>query len=445
MEIKIPNLQKIKINRKNFSGLPQTPGIYIFFSQKKPIYIGKSVNLKSRLSSYLEIRNVLPKTAKMLNSAEYVSFIKVDSELEALLLEAKLINKYKPVFNVVAKDDKHPLYIVITKEEFPRILALRQLNKNNMDYIAKFGPFPSSKNVKGILSFIRRLIPYSDHKIGKKTCIYSQIGLCNPCPSFISSFDKNEAEYIKLKKQYINQIRQIKFFLEGRFGTIEKKLRSEMNIFSKKKEYEKAAILRDKIKQFEYITQPKFPVSSFLENPNFTKDVRSKEINKLNSFVNKNNLNIKRIRRIECYDVSHISGVNPTASMVVAIDGEMENSEYKRFKIRQPKTQSDYDSLKEVAERRMKNDWPRPDLIIVDGGLGQVRVFGKIIKDIPIIGIAKNPDRIVFENGKKIRLEGDVKNLIVRLRDEAHRFAGKYHRFLMSKDLLTKQKRTVVY
>ena len=140
---------------------------------------------------------------------------------------------------------------------------------------------------------------------------------------------------------------------------------------------------------------------------------------------------IKNLHRIECYDVSHLAGSYATASMVVFINGEADKSEYRHFRIRQKKSQSDYDSLCEVAKRRFQNDWGSPDLIIVDGGIGQVKAFKS---NIPTVGIAKNPDRLIVGN-QKIKLTGNTLNFVSRIRNEAHRFARRYHHALISKGL----------
>lgn len=429
MENTITKLKKVKITKKDFNKLSSTPGVYIFWKNKKPIYIGKSVNLKSRLTSYLNL-NLDRKTKKLMSETESVSIIKVFSELESLLLEAKLIRKFKPFYNIVAKDDKRPLYIVITKDEFPRVISSRKPNTDSCK--AMFGPFPNSRNVKTILRLIRRIFPFSDHKLEKKPCIYSQIGLCRPCPNSLSD--------TKLKKQYRQNIKNITKLLQGKFTQVQKGLEKEMKSLSKEKKYEDAAKLRDQLKVLKYITQPQIPVHEYLKNPNLEEDIRTKELESLKTLITKHSSQITRLRRIECFDVAHISGVNATASMVVAIDGQMEHSEYRHFKIKQIKTQSDFDSMKEVAKRRKNNikKWGTPDLIIVDGGLAQVKAFDEVFKheNFSIVGIAKHPDRLIFSNGKKIRLTGSALRLVQRLRNEAHRFARRYHHLLMKKSLL---------
>lgn len=430
----------MEISKEKFLKLPEVPGVYTFWKDNLPIYIGKSVNLKSRLNSYLAV-TLGAKTAQMVSEAEKVTFIEVTSDLESLLLESFLIKKHKPKYNIVLKDDKHALYIVITKEEFPRVLSVRKLSIDDLKIEASFGPFPSSTNVKTILKLLRKLFPYSDHKIGKKPCLYSHIGLCNPCPNAINATKDTEIKK-SLTTKYRKNISHIKNVLSRKFNTVRKSLVSEMNKYSLKQEYEAASIIREKVKLLDYITQERISEQKFLENPNLTEDIRNRELAELVMILKTNGVSsIKRLGRIECFDIAHLSGVSATASMVVLVNGEKENSEYRHFKIRQTKRQSDYDSMREISKRRIKNlaKWDKPDLIIVDGGLGQVKIFNDEFTDfdIPVVGIAKHPDRLIFPDGLKVRLTGKSLSLVSRIRDEAHRFARRLHHKLISKNLLT--------
>lgn len=439
------SLTKIHIRGKSLQerrivarGLPESPGVYIFFDALKIIYIGKAINLKRRVSSYFDL-DLEPKTARMIESATSLSFIKVASELEALLLEARLIRKYMPHYNIAAKDDKHPLYIVITKENFPRVLAVRKLVANGYQLMASFGPFPSSTTVRSVLRMLRRIFPYSDHKVGKRGCLYSHIGLCNPCPSEIERI-KNEELRIMQRKQYLRNIRYIKSILSGKFNGVRIDLEEEMGVLSKEQKYEEAAEIRNKIKALDYITQPQMPTEFYMQNPNLYEDIRQKELSNLVKILKSYFLNLKSLKRIECYDVAHLSGTSATASMVTFIDGEADKSLYRHFKIKKAKGGDDYGSMKEVAKRRLNhfNDWGRPDLIIVDGAKGQVKSFVSLLRNndtsIPVVGIAKHPDRLIVGD-QKIKLTGPALNPVSRIRDEAHRFARRYHHTLISKSI----------
>lgn len=381
------------------------------------------------MASYFDL-HLEPKTEKMVTEADNLTFIEVGSEFEALLLEAKLINTHKPHYNIISKDDKHPLYIRITKEEYPRIITARKIAANEKN-IAFFGPFPSTRNVYSVLRSLRRVFPYSDHKLSSRACLYSHIGLCSPCPNEIEKSEDKEL----LKKKYLRNIRKIKSILSGNIDSVKKELTKEMESLSKKQMYEQASRVRDQIQKLEYITQPRIPTEFYLQNPNLTEDLRQKEILKLKEILDPF-FSIQTLRRIECFDIAHMAGAYPTASMVVFIDGEADKTEYRHFKIRQTKTQSDYDSMREVASRRARQTWEKADLIIVDGGLGQVNAFRKIIKGIPVVGIAKNPDRLIINEKVKIKLDSFALRLVQRIRDEAHRFARRYHHKLLSKSLI---------
>ncbi|AKM83559.1 hypothetical protein A2422_01675 [Candidatus Woesebacteria bacterium RIFOXYC1_FULL_31_51] len=416
----LSKLKKIKISKNSFKKIPETPGIYIFWKENFPIYIGKSVNLKNRLNSYLSLK-LGPKTYEMVNESESVSYLKVFSELESLLLESNLIHNFKPKFNVISKDDKHALYIKITKGKYPQVLTSRK--------DGDFGPFPSSGNVKIILKLIRKIFPFSEHKLGKRPCLYSHIGLCNPCPNFVESI-KNEQEKDILIKSYKNNIKNIKLILSRKFNILRKTLEKKMITLSKEEKFEKASQVRDQIKALDYITQPKLSDDLYLKNPNLREDINYKEIEGLKKI-----LNLKKLNRIECFDIAHLSGSYTTASMVVFIKGEAEKEYYRHFKVRQKNGSSDFDSMKEVSRRRIKHlkDWGKPDLIIVDGGLLQIKAF-KI--NVPIVGIAKNPDRLIFSDGRKLILNGLTLHFLQRIRNESHRFARRYHHLLIKKNLL---------
>ena len=402
------------MDKKFVEAVPTDPGVYFFKIEKKPIYIGKALNLKRRVGSYFDL-HLEPKTQKMISEANDFSYIVVNSEFEALLLEAKLIRENKPKYNFVLKDDKHPLYITITKEEFPRVITARKSG----DY----GPFLNSRDVFQVLRMIRRIFPFSDHKIGKRPCIYSHMGLCYPCPNEITTSEQ--------KRRYLRNIRNVKAILNGKIDILKKDLDREMKQLSNDQEYEEAKHVRDQIQKLETITTQRISSSQYLENPNLITDLRSLELKSLSKIIK-----VKKLNRIECYDIAHLACVSATASMVVFTNGVADSSEYRHFKIKQKKSQSDYDSLREVAIRRLKNTWPRPDLIIVDGGVGQVNIFKGVIKNIPIVGIAKNPDRLVIDSSQKIKLLGPALSLIQRIRNEAHRFARRYHHKLILTSLI---------
>src|SRR5258706_1990244 len=434
-------LTKIPFNE--VSKLPDSPGVYVFYKAGTVIYIGKAINLKRRVSSYFDL-DLAPKTAKMVSEATALGVVKVTSELEALLLEAKLIRKYMPHYNIAAKDDKHPLYIVITKEKYPRVITVRKVDLNKSESIQIFGPFPSTKNVRFVLRILRRIFPYSDHKIGKRGCLYSHIGLCNPCPSEVENLENN-TQKLEARKNYLKNLRRIRSVLSGKFDGVKNELEREMQFLSDSEKFEQAINVREKISALDYITRPQMPTEYYMENPNLYEDQRNLEIKDLKNLL-ENYLKIKNLNRIECFDIAHLSGTNPTASMVTFINGESDKNYYRHFKIKEARGGDDYDSMREVARRRLNHleDWGKPDLIIVDGGKGQVKASSSVFTGSPevsIIGIAKHPDRLIL-NDTKIKLTGSTLNLISRIRDEAHRFARRYHHTLISKSIISNEKHT---
>lgn len=439
----VEKLAKIPLKKNVYTSLPETPGVYVFFTGNTPIYIGKAINLKRRVSSYFDI-NLIGKTGRMMAEAEYLSYIKVTSEFEALLLEANLIRKYMPHFNIAAKDDKHPLYIMITKEKYPRVLTVRKPDLAKIPFKSVYGPFPSSGNVRSVLKLLRRIFPYSDHKVGKRGCLYSHLGLCKPCPNEIvqikDKITKKEAE-----REYCWNIGHIKAVLDGKVEQVKRNLEKRMGDSAAKENYEEAKNARDQIERLEYITRPQMPTDFYMENPNLYEDLRKREIAELRKFIGKGKLQTGKLIRIECFDVAHLAGTNPTASMVTFINGEADKSYYRHFKINQKRLGSDTDSMREVIIRRKNHfqDWGKPDLIIVDGGKAQVGVFAAELKGegMPVVGIAKRFETLVipteFLGTTKIsefRLpKGNALNLVQRIRDEAHRFARRYHHHLISK------------
>ncbi len=452
----LEKLPKLKVSPAVYKKLPETAGIYVFFKKSVPIYIGKAINLKHRVSSYFDL-DLEPKTGRMVRNADCLSFIKVTGELEALLLEAKLIRTYMPQYNIIAKDDKHPLYIAITKEKYPRVISVRKLIASGYLLKASYGPFPSSRNVRSVLKMLRRVINYSDHKLGKKPCLYSQIGLCNPCPSQIE-MTNDKLQMTNLRGQYLRNIRNLKSILDGKIEKVQKNLEKEMAFYSDSNDFENAAIIRDQIKRLEYITKPQIPTESFLKNPNLYEDIRKKELKDLAQIIGKiprlqykSTPGVEELKRIECFDIAHLAATFPAASMVTFINGEAEKKFYRHFRVRQKKGNSDVDSLKEVIKRRLNhiNDWGKPDLIIVDGGKPQAGIFfWELTKvKIPVIGIAKRFETLVFPikidgtlTFKEYKLpKGPALNLVARMRDEAHRFARRYHHKLISKSIILKK------
>lgn len=420
--------------------LPETPGVYLFKDNLgKVIYVGKAKDLKSRVTSYLS-SDLGIKTAQMVSQALDLETINVNSEVEALLLEAELVRKHSPKYNIQLKDDKSPIYIGITDETYPRVVLIRRTQIDTFKLKKIFGPYLSGLVAKRVLKRIRKVFPFSHHKLGVRPCIYSQIGLCNPCPNEINK-ENDEARKASLKKIYLKNISKLGKTLSGKIPDIRNEIEEEMKKASEKENYETAHILHEQLIEMDRFTNSFSRTDGYLANPNLLTDIREKELSELESIVN-HYVKVDRLHRIECFDVAHLAGTFPTASMVVLIDGEIDKRHYRHFGISGRRKSDDVDNMKSVIERRMNHfaDWGEPDLIIVDGGKTQLGVAKEVLgENFPVIGLAKRYETLVFkEKGvfSEVRLRPTpAKNLVQRIRDEAHRFARRYHHKLVAKAL----------
>jgi excinuclease ABC subunit C len=442
--------------RAQIKDLPTTPGIYQFKNDKgEVLYVGKSTNIRERIKSHLASDG--EKTRAMVRASTHIEPITVSSELEALLLEAQLIKQYMPRYNSAAKDDKSPLYIKITtSEEYARVMTSRR--EDTPDTF--FGPFPSSQTVKRVLKQIRRVFPYHSGQITKRPCLYSHIGLCNPCPGkIIAEIHKDKAA--ALKTDYQNNIKQIIKLLSNKTDVLKKQLEKEMKSVAKSEDFEKAASLRDQLNQLNYITSPYNNPREYLANPNFLEDVRDEELKNLYELLKPHYKYLKKPVRIECYDNSHLQGRAATSSMVTFINGEPDKNFYRHFRIRGANSRDDFAMMQETLTRRIKHfeDWGKPDLIVIDGGKGQVGaarvVFRELGVNIPVIGLAKRLEEIIVpkitlaDQDKKtasytvFRLPTGAPALRVlqRMRDEAHRFARRYHFKLRLREVVKSDKK----
>lgn len=406
----------------NKSQIPQKSGVYIFKDQKhKVLYVGKAINIYQRVASYFN-KYVLPKTGKLVEKIAYLDIVSVESELEALILEANLIKKYLPPFNVRLIDDKDYLYIGITKENFPKVVTIRKKDLKNVKNF--FGPFPSGRTVKKTLKLLRKVFPWCSNppKIQPlKACFYYHLGLCpGPCAGII-----NQKDYKKIIRRFI-------IFLEGKKEDLVKEIYQDMQKLSALQKFEEADVLKKVLDGINYLTQSN-RVELYLENPNFLEEERRLSLLQLQK-----DLGLKKIpQRIEGYDISNTQGKEAVGSMVVLTDGEIDKSQYRKFKIKLSGRPNDVAMLQEMLSRRLKHrEWSLPDLIIVDGGRGQVRgaqleiVNRKL--EIPLFGLAKRLERLYPPEGEIIKLSRHRLSLklLQKLRDESHRFALTYHRKL---------------
>ncbi|OGY23854.1 MAG: hypothetical protein A2126_00550 [Candidatus Woykebacteria bacterium GWB1_45_5] len=402
---------------------PEAPGVYIFKDKRgKPLYIGKAVNIKKRIKSHFSPRGALTKGRNLLEKTTNVEAIVVDSEIEALILEANLIKKFKPHFNAQLKDDKDYLYIKITTDRFPKVLTGRK--KDLISAKIYFGPFPSATKVRETLRTLRRVFPYSICKPNqKRACLHYHLGLCpGVCVGKI-----NEGDYWK-------NIKALVLFLKGQKIKVINDLQRELGRYSKNQRFEEAASIQKKIEALYYITKPTRSIFEYLEED--PRKLREKELKDLAKILG---LAVQP-RRIECFDISNIGGKEAAGSMVVLTDGGADKDEYRRFKIKKIKGANDPAMLAEVINRRFKHNWPKPDLLVVDGGRGQLNATLSVLNqqnlEIPSVGLAKRFEELYLPERKRplrISRQSDALKLIQRVRDEAHRFALRYHRSLRRK------------
>ena len=414
--------------------LPQKPGVYLFKRKKIVLYVGKAINLSSRVSSYFA-SNVLPKTKKMISLADSLDFILVESEIEALLLEANLIQKHQPRYNFQAKDDKSPIYIKITRERLPKVFLGRKKNLKEKDIC--FGPFQSSYTTRKVLKIARKIFPFCTCKEESgKPCLYVHLGLCDPSPrEIVKLLDQEKQEKTVV---YRKNIANLKAFLSGKSQKIIKDLKNEMKGLSEQEKFEEARSLRDQITLLEFFLLPKQKISDYLENPNLYEDLREQEIKSLSDFLLKISLIEKPLSktcRIEGYDISRSSNEIVVGSMVVFKNGQASKKDYRKFKIRINRSLDDAKQLSQVIRRRLAhNEWETPDLILLDGGKPQLSLATKTIYelncDIPIIALAKKQETIYWlRNGfhqKRFKKTNPALKLLQRTRDESHRFAHNY-------------------
>jgi excinuclease ABC subunit C len=431
-------LKKMGKLLKKVNKLPFLPGVYIFKNKAGHIlYIGKAARLKNRVRSYFKKPLPDPRLYRLVDQIAKINHLLCDSEIEALILESELIKRYKPKYNVEWKDDKNFLYIGITKEEFPRIFEIRPPLPENTRF---FGPFTDASAVRNTLKTLRKIFPYHTcPKLPNKACLQYFIKGC-PAPC-IGAISKNE--YKRMVKNLID-------VLSGKKNKVMKQMEKEMGEKSAKHEYEKAALLRDRIFNLKKIRQTViFDEAS---------GQRLKADEALNSLFKVLRLT-KLPRRIEAYDVSNIAGKQACGSMIVFQDGLPKKKEYKRFKIRTVKGIDDYKMMKEILTRRLKQSWPAshreelasrgwllPDLIIIDGGKGQLSVGIEVLrksgleKSISVIGLAKKKEEIIIKKEREFEIvnlpkSSKVLHLLQRIRDEAHRFAISYHEKLRSTEI----------
>lgn len=449
--MKAEDLKKLKI--------PDKPGVYFFLKGGlirrggEVLYIGKATSLKDRVKSYF-LKELIgtrgPVILDMAFKADNIKWQETDSVLEALILEASLIKKYQPKYNTKEKSDKSFNYVCITKEELPKILIVR--GRELKDFATQkfsgaqkgfserrrkflrgkvFGPYPNNSQLKEALKIIRKIFPFLDDKSKNYAEFYRQIGLIP---------DLND------RKMYLQNIKNIKLFFEGKKKKIFLNLKKEMNEYAREREFEKAGEIKRQLFSLQHIND----VALIKKEKNLrvyalrhSHSVLGGQGSSAHSEDSYEYIpaDFQTLFRIEAYDIAHMSGKSMVGVMTVLEDGEVARNEYKKFRIRTQAGANDTGALREVLERRLAHrEWAYPDIVVVDGGVAQVNivkvVFKKISLNIPIVSVLKD-DRHKAKDilgDKKIALKYEREILLAN--SEAHRLAVSYHKKLRSKNFL---------
>lgn len=406
--------------------LPDKPGVYYFLSGKngETLYIGKATSLRDRVRSYFSkdlIATRGPHLVDMVFKAGKIKWQETDSVLEALILEANLIKKYQPYYNKQEKDDKSWNYVVITKEDLPRILLVRghdlekykkgipvkQLENTLLDSI--YGPFTQGGALKEALKIIRRIFPYIDASSSKRDNFefYRQLGLTP---------DISRKELIEA---YCNQtIKNLKLLFQGKKKIIIRNLKKEMMDYARAHRFEEAEVVKRKIFALEHI-----------------RDV---------SLIKEENLKEGATRfRIEAYDIAHMSGKNMVGVLVVVTNGTVQKSDYRKFIIRTQSGSNDTGALEELLSRRFRHsEWGMPDLVVVDGALPQKNVALQVLKryqlPIPVVAVVKDERHRAREILGEKELVEKHRDAIILANAEAHRFGITFHKNRRAKNFLPK-------
>lgn len=408
---------------------PQKTGIYIFSAKGGSaaggknrtgefLYIGKAGNLKKRVRQYLRPDIERPFLKHLMAEAEKVDFKTTGSEIEALILESKLIKERQPKYNVMLRDGKRHFYVGFSNDDLPKVFIGHQPTK--------FGPFTDGAALRTAIRLLRRIFKYCTCKQRHNNfCLNYHIG---KCPGYCCL--KKSTNNLQLTT-YNKNIRVIKEILSGKKASVVKKLKKELKLLAERQAFEKAIELRDKIEKLEKI----FENAKILNDANIRIHTNDANNNTRVLMELKKTLRLPSIpKRIEGYDISNIQGRNAVGAMVVFMEGRPDKDEYRKFKIIFKKSPDDTAMLKEILLRRFNHlEWPKPDLLFIDGGRAQLNAAENAIADsATIISLAKGRNEVFSTTLKKpvpmAKLPPEVRNLILHIDSEAHRFAVSYYR-----------------
>ena len=445
------------LTREDFKKTPSGPGIYFFKDKSgKTLYIGKAQNLKLRLLSYADLKMVEPRKRQMLKEAKKIEWRELESDIEALIEEAIAIKRYKPRYNVLFRDDKQYFFVGFTRsaspwqarKKFPKIFLTHQKKQlkstsklKTINYKLKtdfIGPFTDGGALKMVMRSLQKIFPYCTCKEKhNRPCVRSEIGRClGICCIDEKYANKSFNDRNQREKTYAKNIRAIKNVLSGKKQNVVKNTECEMKAASKTMRFEDARKLRDQIFSLENIFRHQAIIKRELDPE------RHKALTLIQEMLSLPDIP----HRIEGYDISNLQGSSAVGSMVVFEEGKPKKSDYRLFKIRlkADKGSNDTAMIQEMLSRRLKHDeWPLPDLFLIDGGLGQFNAAKKVLQfynlTTPLASLAKREEELWINPQKKLKLKKLPPSLLFlfqHIRNEAHRFAINFHRKRRSKAIL---------
>ncbi len=423
---------------ERINSLPDLPGVYIMKNRKGDIiYVGKGRSLKKRVRTYIQrAGTVSGKTSALMSNVTDIEYVVTPNEKEALLIEYALIKKYRPRYNVEYRDDKtYPFIKLTVSEEFPRILITRQLKKDGSKY---YGPYTDGSSLRSTIHVIKKIFPLRSCRSAKlpyKECLDYHIRRCpGPC---IGQTDVSG---------YRSVVREIQLFLEGSHEKLLHMLKAKMLAEVKSLKYEKAVVIRNQIFALKKITD-RIHFHN-IDKEDIFKQILELKVRRKAILDLQIDLGLKSVpRRIEAFDVSCIQGKQAVGSLIVFSNGEPDKKNYRRFKIKLVQKVDDYGMIKEIVGRRyhcLKREKSiLPDLVLIDGGRGQLNAARSVLEELglselPVIGLAKRYEHIFVPGRKKavvLQKDSHGLHLIQHIRDEAHRFALSYHRYLRRRDI----------
>ncbi len=435
--------------KKQALSLPHSPGVYIYKDlEGNVIYVGKAKDLKRRVTQYFSRDDAVgAKTLQLVSQIISIDTINTHSEFDALVLEAQLIRSYNPKYNVIAKDDKSPIYLSLSfDEELPRVACVRKTSVVDIPKRIYYGPFQSAGTLRKLIRQLRVIIPFCTQKQRTgRPCFYTHLGLCTPCASVLSKMERGQ-ERSRLVAKYRANIRRISSIFSGKSLDVLHDLENEMKSYAQSEQFELAQGTKKAVLFMQSMLRAHYDPALYVQSDSFVESVYEEEMAELVARLSPFYPTLSTISRIECIDISNTQGTYATGSLVLLVDGKPDTSGYRRFKIQTRDAPNDFAMIAEVLTRRLKHDeWQFPDLIVIDGGKGQVRSAVTVMHasrvSIPIVGLAKRFEEIIIPKGDqfevlRLAVSSKALHMLERLRDESHRFALTYHRALRKKAFL---------